>query len=55
MCHNQKGFIMRINTNVSSLTAQEAAILLNGWGDIGSLFIQNSGHWKVVKFDNIVV
>lgn len=25
MCHNQKGFIMRINTNVSSLTAQEAA------------------------------
>jgi flagellin len=25
MCHNQKGFIMRINTNVSSLNAQEAA------------------------------
>lgn len=25
MCHNQKGFIMRINTNISSLTAQEAA------------------------------
>ncbi len=25
MCHNQKGFIMRINTNVSSITAQEAA------------------------------
>ena len=26
MCHNQKGFIMRINTNVSSLVAQESSV-----------------------------
>eukprot|EP00792_Barthelona_sp_PAP020_P007566 TRINITY_DN3152_c4_g2_i1.p1 TRINITY_DN3152_c4_g2~~TRINITY_DN3152_c4_g2_i1.p1 ORF type:complete len:494 (-),score=104.98 TRINITY_DN3152_c4_g2_i1:351-1832(-) len=29
MCHNRKGFIMRINTNVSSLNAQEAATNTN--------------------------